>query len=62
MNKVTIIGTKEKQEDILAKIRKLGFFQVEDTSHLAYDEEFKDIFHKQDRNDEISILSKKIYV
>lgn len=60
MNKVTIIGTKEKQEDILTKIRKLGFFQVEDTSHLAYDEEFKDIFHKQDRNDEISILNQKL--
>ncbi len=60
MNKVTIIGTKDKQEEILKKLQKFGFFQVEDMSHLAQDEEFKDIFNKQDKNEEISSINQKL--
>ena len=29
-------------------------------SHLAQDEEFKDIFNKQDRNEEISSINQKL--
>ena len=60
MNKVTIIGTKDKEEEILKKLRKLGFFQVEDMSHLAQDEDFEDVFSKQDRNDEIVSINQKL--
>lgn len=60
MNKVTIIGTKDKEEEILKKIRKQGFFQVEDMSHLAEDEEFKDIFYKQEKNEEIARINQKL--
>lgn len=60
MNKVTIIGTKDKEEEILKKIMKQGFFQVEDMSHLAEDEEFKDIFHKEEKNEEIARINQKL--
>lgn len=60
MNKVTIIGTKDKQEEILKRLQKFGFFQVEDMSYLAQDEEFKDIFYKQDKNNEISSITQKL--
>ena len=45
MNKVTIIGTKDKQEKIIKDIMKKGFIQVDNNSNLAYDEEYKDIFN-----------------
>lgn len=60
MNKVTIIGTKDKQEEILKDLRKLGFFQVEDMSHIVEEEEFKEIFHKQEKNDEIAKINPKL--
>ena len=60
MNKVTIIGTKDKEEEILKKLRKLGFFQVEDMSHIVDDEEFKEIFHKEDKNEQIAIINQKL--
>lgn len=60
MNKVTIIGTKDKQEEILKRLQKFGFFQVEDMSYLAQDEEFEDIFYKQDKNNEISSITQKL--
>ncbi len=60
MNKVTVIGTKENEEEILKKIRKLGFFQVEDMSHIIEDEEYKEIFQKQEKNDEIAKINQKL--
>lgn len=60
MNKVTVIGTKEAEEETLKTLRKLGFFQVEDMSHIVEDEEFKEIFHKEDKNNEIAILNQKL--
>lgn len=60
MNKVTVIGTKDKEEEILKKLRKLGFFQVEDTSHIVEEEEFKEIFEKQDKNSEVATLNQKL--
>lgn len=60
MNKVTIIGTKDKEEEILKKLRKFGFFQVEDMSHLAQDEDFKEVFTKQDKNEEIVSINQKL--
>lgn len=60
MNRVTIIGTKDNQEEILKKLRKLGFFQVEDMSHIVEEEEFKGIFHKEEKNDEIAQLNPKL--
>lgn len=60
MNKVTVIGTKDKEEEILKRLRKLGFFQVEDTSHIVEDEEFREIFEKQDKNNEIATLNQKL--
>lgn len=60
MNKVTIIGTKDKEEEILKKIMKQGFFQIEDMSHLVEDEEFKEIFHKEEKNEEIAKINQKL--
>ena len=60
MNKVTIIGTKDKEEEILKKLMKQGFFQIEDMSHLVEDEEFKEIFNKEEKNDEISKINQKL--
>lgn len=60
MNKVTVIGVKEAQEDILKKLRNLAFFQVEDVSHIVEDEEYKDIFHKEDPNSEIGTINQKL--
>lgn len=60
MKKVTIIGTKENEEKTLKKLRKLGFFQVEDMSHIVEDEEFRDIFHKEEKNDEIARINQKM--
>lgn len=60
MNKVTIIGTKDKEEEILKKLRKFGFFQVEDMSHLAQDDDFKEVFTKQDKNEEIVSINQKL--
>lgn len=62
MNRVTIIGTKDDQEEILKKLRKLGFFQVEDMSHIVEEEEFKDIFHREEKNDEVGKLNQKLIV
>ncbi|MBR3696871.1 MAG: V-type ATP synthase subunit I [Clostridia bacterium] len=59
MNKVTIIGTKDKQEKIIKDIMKKGFIQVDNNSNLAYDEEYKDIFNKVDNNQEIALLNNK---
>lgn len=61
MNKVTIIGTKDNQEEILKKLRKFGFFQVEDMSHIVEDEEFKEVFKKQDENHEIADFNQKLW-
>ena len=60
MNKVTVIGTKDNEEEILKKLRKLGFFQVEDMSHIVEDEEFKEVFQKQEENNEIANLNQKL--
>ena len=60
MNKVTIIGTKDKEEEILKKLMKQGFFQIEDMSHLVEDEEFKEILNKEEKNDEISKINQKL--
>ena len=60
MNRVTIIGAKDDQEEILKKLRKLGFFQVEDMSHIVEEEEFKDIFHREEKNDEVTKLNQKL--
>ena len=60
MNKVTIIGIKDKEEEILKKLMKQGFFQIEDMSHLVEDEEFKDIFHKEEKNEEIVKINQKL--
>ena len=60
MNRVTIIGTKDNKEEILKKIRKLGFFQIEDMTHIVDDEEFKGVFHKEERNEEISKLNQRL--
>ena len=59
MNKVTIIGTKDKQEEILRQIMKKGFVQIDDSSHLAEDEEYKNIFNKVDKNEDIIAINKK---
>lgn len=59
MNKVTIIGTKDKQEEILRDIMRKGFVQIEDSSYLAEDEEYKNIFNKVDKNEEIVALNKR---
>lgn len=60
MNKVTIIGNKNNEEEILKKIMRLGFVQIEDMSHLVDDEEFKDIFHKEEKNEEIAKINQKL--
>lgn len=60
MNKVTIIGTKDKEEEILKEIMKKGFVQVEDSSYLAEDEKLGNIFNKVDKNEEIVSITKKI--
>ena len=60
MNKVTIIGTKDKEEEILKKIMKYGFVQIEDSTHLTEDEEFKEIFKKQENGEEISKINQKL--
>ncbi len=60
MNKVTIIGLKGKEEEILKRIRKLGFFQVENVSNLVDDEEFKDVFHREEKSDEIAQINQKL--
>ena len=60
MNKVTIIGTKDKEEDILKEIIKKGFVQIDDSSHLADDGKLRDVFNKVDNNEEIVAITKKI--
>ncbi len=60
MNKVTVIGTIDAEEEILKTIRKLGFLQIEDMSHIVDDEEYKEIFHKEDQNDQIAIINQKL--
>ena len=60
MKKVTIIGTKDKQEQILKKIMKKGFLQIEDMSPILEDEEYKDYFQKDENNDEIGKISQKL--
>lgn len=62
MNKVTIIGTKDNEEEILKKLRRLGFFQIEDMSHIVDDEEFKEVFYKEENNEQIAILNQKLLV
>ena len=59
MNKVTIIGTKDKEEEILKEIMKKGFVQVEDSSYLADDDELGSVFNKVDKNEEIVSITKK---
>ena len=53
MKKVTIIGTKDKQEQILKKIMKKGFLQIEDMSPILEDEEYKDYFQKYENMSKI---------
>lgn len=60
MNKVTIIGTKDKEEDILKEIIKKGFVQIDDSSHLAEDGKLSDVFNKVDNNEEIVAITKRI--
>ena len=60
MNKVTIIGTKDKEEEILKEIMKKGFVQIENSSYLADDSELGNVFNKVDKNEEIVSITKKI--
>ena len=60
MNKVTIIGTKDKEEEILKEIMKKGFVQIENSSYLADDNELGNVFNKVDKNEEIVSITKKI--
>ncbi len=60
MNKVIIIGTKDKEEDILKEIIKKGFVQIDDSSHLAEDGKLGDVFNKVDNNEEIVAITKRI--
>ena len=46
MKKVTIIGTKDKEAEILREIMKKGFLQIEDMSPLVDEEEYKGIFNE----------------
>ena len=60
MNKVTIIGTKDKEEAILKQIMKNGFLQIEDMSALADEEEYKDIFTKDEKSEDIAIINQRL--
>ena len=60
MKRVTIIGTKDKEEKILKQVMKKGFLQIENMSQLADDEEFKEIFTKEEKSNEISELNQKL--
>ena len=60
MNKVTIIGLKDEQEEILKKIMKCGFLQIEDMSSLVDEEEYKGIFNKDEKNEEIVSINQKL--
>ena len=57
MNKVTIIGIKDEQEEILRKIMKSGFLQIEDMSSLVDEEEYKGIFNKEEKSEEIAQIN-----
>ena len=59
MNKVTIIGTKNKEEEILKEIMKKGFVQIDDSSYIAQDEELGKSFSKIDNNEELVLINKK---
>ena len=59
MNKITIIGKKGTEEDILEELIKEGFVQVDDISYLADDEEFQNVFNRIDKE---SINKMKIQV
>ena len=60
MNKVTIIGIKDEQEEILKKIMKSGFLQIEDMSSLVDEEEYKGIFNKEEKSEEIAQINQKM--
>lgn len=60
MKKVTIIGTKDKEEEILREIMKKGFLQIEDMSPLVDEEEYKGIFNKEEKNDEIAKINQRL--
>lgn len=60
MNKVTIIGTKDKEEAILKKIMKKGFLQIEDMSSLVDEEEYKDIFTKDEKSEDVANINQKL--
>ena len=60
MKKVTIIGTKDKEEEILREIMKKGFLQIEDMSPLVDEEEYKGIFTKEEKNDEIAKINQRL--
>lgn len=60
MNKVTIIGTKDKEEAILKKIMKNGFLQIEDMSSLVDEEEYKDIFTKDEKSEDVANINQKL--
>ena len=59
MNKVTIIGTKNKEEEILKEIMKKGFVQIDDSSYIAQDEKLGKSFSKIDNNEELVLINKK---
>lgn len=60
MDKVWIIGMKGKEEEVLKKIMSKGFMQIEDTSYLAEEKEFKGVLSKEENGATIGILNKKI--
>ena len=60
MKKVTIIGTKDKEEEILKEIMKHGFLQIEDMSPLIDEEEYKGIFIKEEQSEEIAKINQRL--
>lgn len=60
MDKVWIIGMRGQEESVLKNIMHDGVIQIDDTSYLADEEEFKGILTKEESNNEVSILNKKL--
>ena len=60
MNKISIIGKLDKQDEILDLIISKGFVQLNDLSNLADEEEFKDTLVKSDSNNKRVETNKKL--
>lgn len=60
MDKVWIIGMKGQEESVLRNIMHEGIIQIDDTSYLADEEEFKGMLTKEENNNEVSLLNKKL--